>query len=737
MQATNPNETPFVGAACQLTFGTMDLNRPVCDVSEELIQSSSILIFDQIETAKEIREELTRGGFRTVSFTNQYHVANDAIVGEEATDLLLISGERLKSDDGKRLISSCRENHVSSLVLVPADDATQIKRIAVEIGVDDFLTLPSDGFEVVSRTRNTLHSKLAGRKLAEFSAQIQSDILIDSLTQISNRRAFDFELSRKMIEWERQRSPLALLMIDIDYFKRVNDQFGHPAGDMILMQVAAAIKDAVRDMDLVCRYGGEEFAAILPIKRPQESLQSAERIRQKIAATTFEAENLKLNVTVSIGVAEAMKGDDQELIVKRADTALYDSKRNGRNRVTFHDGAQCKEIQDREPDLDNAESESAPSWAVNDDVFNLCSSNILIVDDSWAITQVAKNFLSSAGYRNLICETDSRKVLPDFDRHPPDLVLLDVSMPHVDGLTILKQIRSNPQHENIPVVIFTSHTDCETKSKCLELGASDFLQKPLIASELIARVRNTLLAHAHTKFLANYSRKLEQEVKIRTAELIASRREAIQCLARAAEMKDDHSGLHVIRVGKYAAIVANELGFTDVQVIELEHAAQLHDVGNLGLPDSVLKKQERLTDEEYSIVQDHCNHGGKIIRDDVSDDEGLNVSLLDSCSTPVMRMAALVAETHHEKWDGSGYPHGLKGQNIPIEGRIVAVCDVFDAISNPKAYRDAYDLDRSFEMIRDGAGSHFDPEVVEAFFRSRNAIVQVYRDFGEALLVNS
>ena len=701
-------------------------------VSDSQITSSKIMIFGTSKDGAAIRRELLSEDFQGVATTNDLLDVFSSLE-QQSIDLLMVETEWLADEQFKQIVELSREQKISVLALINSSDPNAKQR-AVELGVDDFLASPYDRFEIVSRTKNTLNSKHAAMQLANFSAQVQTDILIDPLTKVANRRAFEFELSRKVIEWQRERTPLALLMIDIDFFKRFNDQFGHQAGDFVLAQVAAHIKDSLREMDLVCRYGGEEFAAILPIKRPQESTQTAERIRKNIESLELMYDNNNLKLTVSIGVAEAMKGDDQELIVKRADTALYDAKSKGRNRAAYHDGARCVSIARRGEGEENQDAkDSVWSEAVKDDVFNLCNSRLLLVDDSKSITQVASNYLNRAGFRNLICSNDSNSVMSFFEKRPPDLLILDIEMPGKNGLEILQEIRSESMYDSIPVVVLTAHSDEKTKAKAFQIGATDFLQKPVIENELITRVTNTLLAKAHTRFIANYSHKLEQEVKIRTADLVASRREAIQCLARAAEMKDDKTGRHIIRVGKYAAVIAAKLGFTDKQVVELEHAAQLHDVGRLGLPDSILKKQDRLTDEEFDIVKDHCDHGSKIIRDDnesSNSSEPTSLFLLDSCSSSVMRMAALVAESHHEKWDGSGYPNGLFGQNIPIESRIVAVCDVFDAISNPKAYRDAFDLETCFEMIHDGAGSHFDAEVVEAFFECRHEIIQIYRDFG-------
>lgn len=702
-------------------------------VHEDELLAAQILIFDDQEFGAPYKAELKKFGFRSISITNNLEVLKSTI-SDSKVNLLVVACAKLTDNEVCEVIRKCTADAEICVLAASGTEDSKFKKLALDIGVDDFLPSSKDSIELIARTRNSLKSKLANQHLAQYSEQLRTDVLIDPLTNIANRRAFDFELNRKMIEWQRNRSPVALFMIDIDFFKKFNDAHGHQAGDAVLAMVAGSIEDTLREMDLLCRFGGEEFAAIVPIRRAQESTQTAERIRRAIELSSFQFEGKTLKVTVSVGVAEVMNGDDQELILKRADTALYESKQNGRNRVTFHDGARCAAIQrsgDGEPIA--PQQDFSKIWTINDEVFNLCSSNILIVDDSEVVTKTIRAYLDRGGFQNLFCETNPLRVEKYFESSPPDLVLLDIEMPELDGLTILRRIRSEECFNGIPIIIVTAHNDSEVKNRALELGCNDFLLKPVIGSEILARVSNTLLSNAHTKFLAGYANRMEQEVKVRTAELIASRREAIQCLARAAEINDDETGYHIIRVGKYAALIAEEMGFTDTQVIEIEHAAQLHDVGKIDIPQSILKKRDRLTQEEFDIVKSHCNKGGSMIRDDQTN-ESTNQNdicsfLLNNCSSSVMRMAAIVAESHHEKWDGSGYPHGFRAENIPIEGRIVAVCDVFDAVSNSNAYREAFDLEKCFEIVREGAGKHFDPSVVDAFFRRKDEVIQVFQDF--------
>ena len=217
--------------------------------------------------------------------------------------------------------------------------------------------------------------------------------------------------------------------------------------------------------------------------------------------------------------------------------------------------------------------------------------------------------------------------------------------------------------------------------------------------------------------MAHYSQQLEFAINRRTAELFTSRSEVIHCLASAAECRDDQTGYHIMRVGRYATIIARELDFDDDQIPTLESAAQLHDVGKIGVDDAILRKRGSLTTAEREIMKGHSEIGEKILQE---------------CNSPVMRMAAVVAATHHEKWDGSGYPKGLAGTEIPLAGRITAVADVFDALSNKRYYKDAFDLEECFEMIRQGSGKHFDPAVVKAFLARKVDILQVYSDYADS-----
>jgi putative two-component system response regulator len=244
-----------------------------------------------------------------------------------------------------------------------------------------------------------------------------------------------------------------------------------------------------------------------------------------------------------------------------------------------------------------------------------------------------------------------------------------------------------------------------------------------------------LVTKCYQNQLANQARRLEEAVQKRTAELAASREEVILCLARAGEFRDNETGNHVVRVGKFVGIIARELGYSEDRVKILEQAAQLHDVGKIAIPDEILLKPGKLDPEEYEFMQRHCLFGRKIIEQMPQHEKErfrkhpeLGARLLNVQSSPVLGVAALIALTHHEWWDGHGYPLGLAGEDIPIEGRMTAVADVFDALSTKRPYKNPIPRKECFAMMEKDRGTHFDPKVLDAFFRRRQEIIQVQID---------
>jgi putative two-component system response regulator len=363
-------------------------------------------------------------------------------------------------------------------------------------------------------------------------------------------------------------------------------------------------------------------------------------------------------------------------------------------------------------------------------------SKVMIVDDERANIAVVKAYLKDEGFDNFITTTDSPVAVGIIRQERPDIVLLDINMPDVSGLDILEAMQQDGELSLIPTVILTASHDPQTKLEALRRGAADFLAKPVDPSELNLRVENVLTAKAYQDHLAQYSEQLEKQVRLRTAELVKSRQEAIHCLARAGEYRDDDTGHHVTRVGRYSALIARELGFPEEAVELIEQAAQLHDVGKIGIPDAVLHKPGKLDPLEFEMIQEHCGIGRRIINP-LSHEESIRLKthtsvgmqIMGSTTSPVLKLAALIASTHHEKWDGSGYPKGLAGNAIPIEGRIVAVADVFDALGSSRPYKEAFPIDRCLEILIDGRGKHFDPRVLDAFLTRKEEAIKVREEY--------
>jgi putative two-component system response regulator len=356
----------------------------------------------------------------------------------------------------------------------------------------------------------------------------------------------------------------------------------------------------------------------------------------------------------------------------------------------------------------------------------------MVVDDEPTNVKVVSRLLKLDGYEDFITTTDARTAVEMARRELPDLILLDVMMPHVSGLEILSTMRLAEETRFTPVVILTASTDRETRLDALHRGATDFLNKPIDPSELVLRVHNVLSIKTYQDQLKNYSRDLEAAVRLRTAQLEDSQQDVIRCLARAAEYRDDDTGHHVVRVGKYVRIVAEAMGICGRELDTLEQASQLHDVGKIGIPDYVLLKPGKLTAEEFAIIQTHSLIGDRILERCTQEEEialvghtELGAAMLDVGHSHVLDLARRIALTHHEWWNGEGYPYGLRGDDIPLAGRITAVADVFDALSTRRCYKDAFPVEECFSIMEAKRGAQFDPHVLDKFLENRERILNV------------
>ena len=369
---------------------------------------------------------------------------------------------------------------------------------------------------------------------------------------------------------------------------------------------------------------------------------------------------------------------------------------------------------------------------------SLRSCKIMIVDDEPLVIRVVKRFLAGDGFTNFVTIEDSRHAMEAIRRESPDVVLLDIMMPNITGLDLLRERQKDQSMTLVPFIILSANSENQIKREALALGATDFLSKPVDASDLTVRVRNSLTVKRHQDHLANYANELEKEVQLRTAQIDRSREQIIHCLARAAEYRDNETGEHVIRVGKFCAVIADELGFGSAYCRQIELAAQLHDVGKIGIPDSVLLNPGKLSHAEFEIMKKHCNLGCQIM-EPLAEHESQRIKahsqvggfIMEGVDSPMLELAAIIARTHHEKWDGSGYPNGLVRDQIPIEGRICCVADVFDALSSDRPYKRKFPLQKCLEIMISERGTRFEPIVLDAFLNRLKEIEQIRKEYDD------
>jgi putative two-component system response regulator len=340
-----------------------------------------------------------------------------------------------------------------------------------------------------------------------------------------------------------------------------------------------------------------------------------------------------------------------------------------------------------------------PGYAMTTD--HMRSARILMVDDEDANLQLLRRILEPAGYDDLRSTTKPEEVPGLFAEYRPDLLLLDILMPGKDGLEVLAEIRETfDKDDYLPVLIVTSDHSAEAMRRGLSAGAQDFLTKPLSPAEVRLRVENLLKTRFLHLALQDHNRNLEERVRERTAQLERARLEILDRLARAAEYRDDETGEHTRRVGQIAAAIAGALGLEDDEVELIRRTAPLHDVGKIGIPDEILLHPGKLTEAQRDIMKTHTTIGG---------------NLMAGSEFPLMQKAEEIARTHHEWWSGEGYPAGCAGEDIPMAGRIVAVADVFDALSHRRPYKPAWSVAEAWNEIEQRAGSQFDPAAAEAF----------------------
>lgn len=332
---------------------------------------------------------------------------------------------------------------------------------------------------------------------------------------------------------------------------------------------------------------------------------------------------------------------------------------------------------------------------------------ILIVDDESANVELLTKLLAKKGYHNIRTTQDSRDTLPLYLEFQPDLVLLDLMMPFINGWQLLIMLRQLiPATSFVPILVLTVDITKATRERALACGANDFLTKPFDMTEITWRIHNLLQTRQLYLQLERHRSMLQERVYEQTQELEESRIQILDRLGLAAEYRDDNTGQHTQRVGRTAALLAASLGLPEAEIMMLRRAAPLHDVGKIGIPDYILLKPGRLTLAEFEIMKTHTTIGAHILKDN---------------HVPLLHLAETIALTHHERWNGQGYPNGLAGAAIPLVGRIVAVADVYDSLTHERPYKQAWTSQAAIAEIKKQSGTQFDADVVEVFLQLARA----------------
>ena len=525
--------------------------------------------------------------------------------------------------------------------------------------------------------RNELIKQLSG---------YNRELYTDALTGIYNRRYYEERIRNSNMS-------AGVAMIDLDDFKIYNDTFGHDAGDLALTTVVGIIKDNIRRTDMLVRMGGDEFLLVMPDIGEQAFADKLNQIQEKVHSSKVPGYS-QLRISVSIGGVLSGSGNTVEQAIRKADQFMYQAKTCKNMVVTEHD------------EQLNEQQESA-----NNNGSKAYKYRILVVDDSEMNREILSEILSE---EYDIIEADSGDTCIDMLRKYEtgiSLVLLDIVMPGMDGFGVLNYMNRHHYLEDIPVIMISSEDSAEIVRRAYEMGVSDYINRPFDAGVVHRRVYNTIKLYAK-------QRRLITLITNQVYEKEKNNRMMVGILSQIVEFRNGESGSHVLNINIFTGMLLESLvqktdkyNITWSERLLITTASALHDIGKIGIDDKILNKPGRLTDEEFKIMQNHTIIGASILENMGSyQDEEL------------MKVAYQICRWHHERYDGKGYPDGLKGDEIPISAQVVSLADVYDALVSERVYKKAYSHEKAIEMIINGECGCFNPILLECLLDIQDRI---------------
>lgn len=589
------------------------------------------------------------------------------------------------------------ENCISARVYKEKGQRTKLELIDSDIYQVISKYIEIDGVPYVMEMINlldedSLTDPSGQEKLIKRLSGYKKELYTDALTGAYNRRYYEDKIKHKKID-------AGVAMFDLDDFKLYNDTYGHDAGDQVLQTVAATVQGCIRKTDYLIRYGGDEFLLVMPGIDRQIFPKKLQKIREAIVKTQVEGYT-RLKISASIGGAITESRNVEETVFV-ADKYMYQAK-NSKNMVVTEAEEEDKN-HTSEKTFENGEKH-----------------RILIVDDSELNREILSEMLKDEF--EIMQAADGESCLEMLEEYGTriSLILLDIVMPGMDGFEVLNYMNHENWIEDIPVIMISSEDADSTIRRAYEMGVSDYINRPFDAKVVHRRVLNTIKLYAK-------QRKLIALITAQVYEKEKNNRMLIEILSQIVEFRNGESGLHVLHINALTTMLLEKL----VQKTDQYHlswsdrlmistASSLHDIGKIGIDEKILNKPGKLTPEERHEIEKHTLIGASILE---------NLKMYED--EPLMKIAYQICRWHHERYDGKGYPDGLKGEEIPIAAQVVSLADVFDALISERVYKKAYSYDKAINMIQHGECGQFNPILLECLTEIRGRIEEELSEIAE------